>query len=90
MELLLAVFTYICIAGYVKTYIVLPSIIWGIAQGRLVDLGISNNRSILIPVLVRVSLDRKQGGIVGLGKNLWPNVNIEERECFACPREQPS
>ncbi|KAL4268610.1 NAD(P)-dependent Metabolic Enzyme [Pleurotus pulmonarius] len=66
-------------AGYVKTYIVLPSTIWGIAQGRLVDLGISNNRSMQIPGLVRVSLDRKQGGMVGLGKNLWPNVNIEEQ-----------
>lgn len=65
--------------GYIKSYIVLPSTIWGIAQGRLVDLGISNNRSMQIPGLVRASLDRKQGGMVGLGKNLWPNVNIEEQ-----------
>ncbi|KAF4596514.1 hypothetical protein EYR38_007901 [Pleurotus pulmonarius] len=68
--------------GYVKTYIVLPSTIYGIAQGRLVDLRISNNRSRQIPAIVRASLDRRQGGMVGLGKNVWPNVNIEEQADF--------
>lgn len=43
------------------------------------DLGIANNRSRQIPAIIRASLDRKQGGMVGLGKNMWPNVNIEER-----------
>ncbi|KAF9496795.1 NAD(P)-binding protein [Pleurotus eryngii] len=68
--------------GYVKTYIVLPSTIYGVAQGLLVDLGIANNRSMQIPAIVRASLDRKQGGMVGLGKNVWPNVDIEEQADF--------
>ncbi|KAF8066913.1 hypothetical protein FPV67DRAFT_1215028 [Lyophyllum atratum] len=64
--------------GYVKTYIILPSTIYGIATGKLVDHGIQNPHSIQIPALIDASLDRGQGGMVGQGKNLWPNVNIEE------------
>ncbi|KAF8656882.1 hypothetical protein AX16_002427 [Volvariella volvacea WC 439] len=64
--------------GYVRTYIVLPSTIYGIAKGKLVDLGIQNPHSLQIPGLIRASLDRGRAGMVGLGKNLWPNVNIEE------------
>ncbi|KZP31671.1 NAD(P)-binding protein [Athelia psychrophila] len=65
-------------AGYLKSYIILPSTIYGIASNRLVDLKIQNPRSIQIPSLVRASLDRKQGGMVGEGKNLWPNVHIDD------------
>lgn len=64
--------------GYVKTHIILPSTIYGIADGPLVDLGLQNSHSQQIPALVKVSLDRGQGGMVGLGKNLWPNVHIKE------------
>lgn len=66
------------LSGYVKTYIILPSTIYGIASNRLVDLNIQKPRSQQIPQLVQASLDRKQGGMVGEGKNLWPNVHIDE------------
>ncbi|KAF7424397.1 hypothetical protein PC9H_009704 [Pleurotus ostreatus] len=65
--------------GYVRTYIILPSTIYGLARGLLVDIGVSNNRSIQIPAIIEASLDRKQGGMVGQGKNLWPNVHIDEQ-----------
>ncbi|GLB40152.1 putative NAD-P-binding protein [Lyophyllum shimeji] len=61
--------------GYVRTYIVAPSTIYGFAKSRLVDIGVQNPYSIQIPVLVDASLDRRQGGMVGEGKNLWPNVS---------------
>jgi hypothetical protein len=32
-----------------------------------------------IPALISASLDRGQAGMVGEGKNLWPNVEIHER-----------
>ncbi|KIJ63834.1 hypothetical protein HYDPIDRAFT_40854 [Hydnomerulius pinastri MD-312] len=64
--------------GYARTYIVLPSTIYGFATGKLVDLGIQNPRSILIPVLVQVSLSRGRGGMVGKGANRWPNVHIDD------------
>lgn len=65
-------------AGYVKTYIIVPSTIYGIASNPLVDAGIQNPHSIQIPQLIRASVDRGQGGMVGDGKNLWPNVDIDE------------
>ncbi|KAI9463255.1 hypothetical protein BJY52DRAFT_1350476 [Lactarius psammicola] len=65
--------------GYVRTYIVLPSTIYGIATGKLFDLGISHAHSIQVPVAIKASLDRGQGGMIGEGKNIWPNVEIHEQ-----------
>lgn len=64
--------------GYVNTYIILPSTIYGIASGPLVDMDLQNAHSQQIPVLIEVSLDRGQGGMIGLGKNIWPNVHIDD------------
>ncbi|KAG6853603.1 hypothetical protein C0991_002927 [Blastosporella zonata] len=65
-------------AGYVKTYIVLPSTIYGLALNKLVKLGIQNPHSIQIPALIDASLDRGEGGMIGQGKNIWPNVHIDD------------
>ncbi|KAJ7494663.1 hypothetical protein B0H11DRAFT_2002881 [Mycena galericulata] len=64
--------------GYVKTYIILPSTIYGMASGPLVEHGLQNPRSKQIPRLVDVSLERGQGGMVGKGKNWWGNVHIDD------------
>ncbi|RDB25572.1 Uncharacterized protein C2A9.02 [Hypsizygus marmoreus] len=64
--------------GYVKTFIILPSTIYGIAKGKLVELGIQNPYSIQIPVTIDASVRRGQGGMVGEGKNLWPSVSNED------------
>lgn len=64
--------------GYVNTYIILPSTIYGIASGPLVDMELQNAHSQQIPKLVKASIYRGQGGMVGLGKNIWPNIHIEE------------
>ena len=63
-----------------RTYIVMPSTIYGTPTGKLYDLGISNRHSIQIPVAIKKSLDRGQGGMIGEGKNIWPHVEIHERE----------
>ncbi|KAF9069206.1 NAD-P-binding protein [Rhodocollybia butyracea] len=68
--------------GYIKSYIVIPPIIWGIAQGSLFDLGISHKQSILIPMGIRLVLSRGQVGMVGLGRNIWNNVEIHELADF--------
>ncbi|KAJ8507841.1 hypothetical protein ONZ45_g9825 [Pleurotus djamor] len=65
-------------AGYMKSFIILPSTIWGVSTGSLVESGISNAYSQQIPRLIHTSISRRQGGMVGLGKNIWPNVNIAE------------
>jgi nucleoside-diphosphate-sugar epimerase len=64
--------------GYVKAYIILPSTIYGIATGELVDRGIQNPYSQQVPRLIQVALSRGRAGMVGRGKNVWPNVHIDE------------
>ena len=66
--------------GYVKTYIILPSTIYGLAKTRFVDAGVQNPHSIQLPSLIGASIERGQGGMIGKGKNLWPNVEVHERE----------
>jgi len=65
-------------AGYVRTYIILPSMIYGVARGPLVDSGIQNSHSIQIPTMIRVSLFRGQGSMIGDENIVWPNVEINE------------
>jgi hypothetical protein len=71
---------FMLLIGYVKSYIILPSTIYGLATGKLVDIGVQNRHSVQIPFLINASLARGQAGMVGEGKNVWPNVNIEESE----------
>jgi len=66
------------LSGYVKVYIILPSTIYGIATGELVERGIQNPHSQQVPMLIRAALGRSRAGMIGQGKNFWPNVNIDE------------
>jgi hypothetical protein len=66
-------------AGYVKVYIVFPSVIYGHATGELVEQGIQNPHSYMIR-LAQIALERGRSGIVGAGLNIWPNVDIQERK----------
>ncbi|KAF9012835.1 NAD(P)-binding protein [Hymenopellis radicata] len=64
--------------GYAKTHIVLPCMVYGEPAGVLVDNGIQNVYSIQVPSLIKASIARKQTGVVGLGKNVWNNVHIQD------------
>ena len=61
-----------------KTYLVYPVTIYGIADHALTKAGISNAHSIQVPALIQASLDRGRAGMVGVGKNIWHNVHINE------------
>ncbi|KAK0472972.1 hypothetical protein IW261DRAFT_1553227 [Armillaria novae-zelandiae] len=64
--------------GYVKTYIVLPPTIYGVPTGILHKHGLQCSLSSQVRILVEASIARKQGGVVGEGKNHWPNVDVNE------------
>ncbi|KAI0789836.1 hypothetical protein C8Q75DRAFT_762663 [Abortiporus biennis] len=64
--------------GYLKSYNVTPSTIWGVPSTPLVDVGIQNTGSIQIPYLIKAGLGRGQGGMVGKGFPQWANVNIDD------------
>ena len=68
--------------GYVKSYIVMPGLIYGIPDNPLVDAGIQHPNSIAIPALIKVALDRKQPGIVGQGVSRWPNISVDDSKRF--------
>jgi hypothetical protein len=61
----------------------MPSTVYGIATGKPFDLGISNAHSVQVPLATKASLDRGQGGMIGEGKNYWPNVEVHERESLS-------
>ncbi|KAJ7923627.1 hypothetical protein B0H13DRAFT_56126 [Mycena leptocephala] len=64
--------------GYIKSYIVLPTTVWGIPTGALVDGGIQNWQNSMLNFLLTPSLARGQGGMVGEGRNVWKNVEVNE------------
>jgi hypothetical protein len=64
----------------VKTYIVLPSTIFGIACTEFTEKGLQNPVSKQIPALITTSLDRGNTPIIGTGANVWPLVEIGESE----------
>lgn len=64
--------------SHIKAYIVLPSTIYGLSVGPLFDAGLANPNSIQVPALIRAAADRKRAGVVGDGRNLWPNVHISD------------
>jgi hypothetical protein len=55
-------------AGICKSYIVLPSTIWGEGKGELYEKEISNSFSQQIPNMIRAALDRGQAGVIGKGE----------------------
>ncbi|KAG8213376.1 hypothetical protein J3R82DRAFT_11870 [Butyriboletus roseoflavus] len=67
---------------YVKTCIVLPGLVYGIAKTRLVSLGIQNPHSQQIPAIINAGIDRLQGGMIGKGMNIWSHVHIEDLVCL--------
>ncbi|KIP05180.1 hypothetical protein PHLGIDRAFT_31023 [Phlebiopsis gigantea 11061_1 CR5-6] len=64
--------------GFVRTYIILPSTIWGIAKTPLTDAGLANPHSQQIPKLIHAALGRGRAGVVGKGLALWPDVHIDD------------
>lgn len=65
-------------AGYARTYIIAPGLIYGLGSGTLYDIGIAKRESIQIPSLIRASIDRKRSGMIGPGKSVWPNVHLDD------------
>ncbi len=65
--------------GYVRSHIVAPGVIWGIAKHALVEAGISNANTKGVGFIALPSVARSQAAVIGKGQAIWPSVNIEER-----------
>ncbi|CAL1702856.1 unnamed protein product [Somion occarium] len=64
--------------GYLRSYIILPSSVYGIVSGPLVNARVQNPYARLMPHFIRCALDRGQVGMVGNGVSTWNNVEIGE------------
>ncbi|KAK0494591.1 NAD(P)-binding protein [Armillaria luteobubalina] len=68
--------------GYIRSYLVLPPTVYGLATGVVADLGIQNIHSVQFPAIVKTSMFRKQGGMIGEGVNIWHNVSLSDTTNF--------
>ncbi|VDB84746.1 unnamed protein product [Peniophora sp. CBMAI 1063] len=68
--------------GFVRSYIVLPSIVYGVLKGPLVDAGITHAYSMAMTWAAKLSIERGQGAQVGKGLNRWPAVHIDDTADF--------
>ncbi|VDC02517.1 unnamed protein product [Peniophora sp. CBMAI 1063] len=64
--------------GYIRTYIILPSTVWGLLRGPLADAGIGHRHSQPMPALIMASIACGQGGVVGKGLNVWSHIEVHE------------
>jgi hypothetical protein len=62
--------------SHIRSFIILPSTIYGLSKGELIEKGIGNNHSLQMPSLIKASIDRGQAGMIGEGKNIWCVVTL--------------
>ena len=55
--------------------------VYGLGSGPLVEAGLVNPQSQQIPDLIRAAIDRGRAGMVGEGRNIKPNVHIDDSTC---------
>ncbi|KAI0822500.1 NAD-P-binding protein [Trametes gibbosa] len=65
-------------AGYARTHIIMPSVIYGVAQNALVDAGIANAHTIIIPLYVRSALRNGAVAVLDNGAGLWGYIHIDD------------
>ncbi|KAI0661782.1 NAD-P-binding protein [Cubamyces menziesii] len=64
--------------GYARTHILMPSVVYGVATGPLVDAGVANPHTAMIPIFVRTALSRGSVGVMGKGVSMWANVHVDD------------
>ena len=67
-------------AGYMRGYLVNPSTIYGASTNELATAGLTDTHSNQTPVLIQASLARKEAGVVGTGKAIWPTIHVDDSE----------
>ncbi|OJT06577.1 hypothetical protein TRAPUB_2572 [Trametes pubescens] len=65
-------------AGYARTHIVSPSLIYGAASGALVRAGLANAHNVAIGQIVRSALRHGEVAVLGKGASVWADVHIDD------------
>lgn len=61
-----------------KSYIVMPGMVYGEVKSPLVDAGIQYSRSRPIPMALRPAISRGQAGVIGKGLSRWVDVHVDD------------
>ncbi|KAF6762446.1 hypothetical protein DFP72DRAFT_875966 [Ephemerocybe angulata] len=64
--------------GYVRSYLITPGTIFGLAKGPLVDLGVQHKHSLQLPLFFRTFIKRGRAATIGPGLNVWPAVSYND------------
>ncbi|KAF7974800.1 hypothetical protein HWV62_11299 [Athelia sp. TMB] len=64
--------------GYVRAHIICPGHVWGTATDAVVDAVVENPQSRLIPLFLGIGARRGAAAMLGLGKNIWVHVGIDD------------
>ena len=71
--------------GYVRTFVIAPPIVWGLAKSKLVDAGIQNPVTPILLLLGRFSYLRGRVGFVGPQLNVQTVVEVNDGASFLRP-----
>ncbi|KAF9647141.1 NAD(P)-binding protein [Thelephora ganbajun] len=63
---------------YARTWIVLPSTVWGLADSIFVKEGLQKPSSQQIPDRIKLNVRLGKAVYIGEGENVWPHVHIDE------------
>ncbi|KAI0077637.1 NAD-P-binding protein [Panus rudis PR-1116 ss-1] len=64
--------------GYVRSYIILPGVVYGVANTPFVAAGLQHAVTFAGPLLTKIAIARGRVGVVGKGLGLWPFVHIDD------------
>lgn len=61
-----------------RTYIVMPSVVFGLSSGRIASAGLSGRHSIFVRWIMNAAIERGSVGIYGPGTNTTPYIHTED------------
>ena len=61
-----------------RTWIVFPSTVWGLADNTFVKQGLQKPYSLQVPRRIKMAIKLGKAVYVGEGKNVWAHVHIDE------------
>lgn len=64
--------------GYAKTFIIAPSVVYGIPTGRLVDLGVQQTHTTVLKTFIDIAQSGGAAVTPGEGKNIFAYIHVDD------------
>ncbi|KAM5359703.1 hypothetical protein ACJZ2D_014272 [Fusarium nematophilum] len=66
------------LAGYIRSYILAPSVVFGKPMGTLHETGLANSATMAINGIAYAAVNRRAVGQVGPGENVWSICHVDD------------